>query len=80
MAKSAGSDSTALPVRGVYLYFKLLEAAGKLDAFLAECDKKGLTFEVDKKLYVVGERHFSRPTLTEAAGPSCPACPGPPPL
>jgi hypothetical protein len=65
-----------LPVRGVYQFFEMLDGAGALEAFLAECDEKKLTFGVSDVLFAVGERHFKRSSI-ETAGPPCPACPGP---
>jgi len=65
-----------LSVRGVYLYFKALEDAGTVEAFLADCDAKNLTLGVSDTLYALGHDHFGR-IQTESVGPECPACPSP---
>jgi hypothetical protein len=76
----------ALPVRGVYLYFKALEAAtaadgtNALESFLTECDRRQLSLDVSPALFETGHKHFSALVTTEAVGPPCPACPGPPRL
>jgi hypothetical protein len=80
MANTTREASKPLPVRGVYLYFKTLEAANALESFLVECDQKKLTLEVGEQLYGVGQNHFSRLVNVRAAGPDCPACPYPPHL
>jgi hypothetical protein len=74
----------ALPVRGVYQYFKTLEGttapdgSSALESFLAECDRMQLTVGVSDALYAVGNNHFSKLVHTKAVGPDCPACPNPP--
>ena len=49
MAK--GAKPRRLSVRGVYLYFKALEDANLLEAFLQECDQKGHKLAVEAQLY-----------------------------
>jgi hypothetical protein len=86
MADSTSEGTKALPVRGIYLYFKTLEGAtspdgsSALESFLAECDRMHLTVGVSDALYEVGHNHFSQLVRVDAAGPDCPACPNPPRL
>ncbi len=80
------ADSNAYPVRAVYEYFRMLERASELEAFLKECDEKKLTLDVGARLFSVGHQHFTRlskparpgEAVPEAVGPDCPLCPGPP--
>jgi hypothetical protein len=84
-AKKATGRAKRLSVRGVYACFKALEDANLLEAFLKECDQQKHTLAVEGKLYSLGQHHLNkRPAppghVMAAAGPSCPACPGPPHL
>ena len=80
MSEPAAGDKS-LSVRGTYEFFvelskmKTDDGNSALEAFLAECDRKGLTFIADDKLYQVGHRHFYRSSRLMAAGPDCPLCP-----
>jgi hypothetical protein len=79
-------ENKALPVRGVYLYFKALEAAtaadgtNALESFLIECDRRQLSLDVSPALFETGHKHFSALATAAAVGPPCPACPDPPKL
>jgi hypothetical protein len=81
---TTNDSTTALPVRGVYLYFRALERTtapdgrNALEAFLSECDKRQLKLLVSGDLYQLGHDHFSGLVRIQAAGPDCPACPNPP--
>jgi hypothetical protein len=81
-----------LSVRGVYLFFKALETAttsngeNALKSFLTDCDQKSLTLSVSDALWSEGHACWDGIANSkagihpDAAGPGCPACPGPPRL
>jgi hypothetical protein len=73
-----------LTVRGVYRYFKALEKAKTLKAFLEDCDNKEHTLGVSKSLFNLGHKHFKKsvslPASVPGGGGECPACPKPPKL
>lgn len=63
----AGSNHKDLPVRGVYKYFKALEKAKTIKAFLEDCDTGEHTLGVSRGLFRLGHKHFAEVSRPKAA-------------
>lgn len=68
-------NSVELKMETVLNTFRMLEKAGKLDAFVEECKRKNFVLIASAELVTTGKSALLAIDGMKAAGPDCPDCP-----